>query len=188
MSKEDKLKLLEEKAEKVATLSKRDMTELKSFGNPPTAIVDVLGATLKLLGEENTIADYDPDDVPDDKRAEAKKTLSQYDFEKVNRISVFTAVVYAWHQMVLSKETNCYIFALSLAERQDVHTDAGMTALETLHLVKKVNKDADMTYDELKLVNLLTTGTLTTVSKDSLDHHLVQACGRKVTTYHDVTQ
>ncbi|XP_052777500.1 dynein heavy chain, cytoplasmic-like [Mya arenaria] len=116
MSKEDKLKLLEEKAEKVATLSKRDMTELKSFSNPPTAIVDVLGATLKLLGEENTdwknivysmsrndgrsmqdlIADYDPDDVPDDKRAEAKKTLSQYDFEKVNRISVFTAVVYAW--------------------------------------------------------------------------------------------
>ncbi|XP_052774331.1 uncharacterized protein LOC128212959 [Mya arenaria] len=74
------------------------------------------------------------------------------------------------HQMVLSKETNCYIFALSLAERQDVHTDAGMTALE------------------LKLVNLLTTGTMTTVSKDSLDHHLVNACGKRVTTYHDVTQ
>ncbi|WAR24624.1 ASTER-like protein [Mya arenaria] len=34
------------------------------------------------------------------------------------------------HQMTLSKGTDCYIFALSLAERQDVHTDAGMTVLE----------------------------------------------------------
>ncbi|XP_052774304.1 uncharacterized protein LOC128212940 [Mya arenaria] len=74
------------------------------------------------------------------------------------------------HQMTLSKGTDCYIFALSLAERQDVHTDAGMTVLE------------------VKLVNLLTTAKMTLLSKDTLGHSLLNACGRKATTYYSVTQ
>jgi len=61
MSREEKEARLAEAAEKVQQLSKNAMTEVKSFAKPPTAIQDVLGATLLLLGEENTVSYPDVD-------------------------------------------------------------------------------------------------------------------------------
>ncbi|KAL3855610.1 hypothetical protein ACJMK2_014938 [Sinanodonta woodiana] len=72
------------------------------------------------------------------------------------------------HKMVVHKERDCYIFMLTDQEKLDVHTDAGLTALE------------------VKFLQLIGTGTKTAAVKSSLEHSIVQACGSLIQHYYTV--
>ncbi|KAL3855617.1 hypothetical protein ACJMK2_014945 [Sinanodonta woodiana] len=73
---------------------------------------------------------------------------------------------YLTHKMVVISNHTCNIFTLSDQEKMDVHTDAGMTALEA------------------KLIPMLDSTTKTVVQMSSLDHHLQQICGKGILHYY----
>ncbi|XP_060570680.1 uncharacterized protein LOC132728968 [Ruditapes philippinarum] len=70
------------------------------------------------------------------------------------------------HKMVVVTGHECYVFSLSDAERADVHTDAGMKALE------------------LKLLTALSTNAVVTTTKEDLDAKAAHICGRHITTFY----
>ncbi|KAL3855603.1 hypothetical protein ACJMK2_014810 [Sinanodonta woodiana] len=77
--------------------------------------------------------------------------------------SIFFYYDYLTHKMALRYGRTCYIFTLTDQQRTQVHTDAGIKALE------------------LTLLPLIDSGHKTLVQKSSLSTDLQRACGRNTT-------
>jgi len=55
---EDRLSMISRMSEQVADIPKKDISEMKSYSNPPTCVKDILVAVLIILGEQNTVSDF----------------------------------------------------------------------------------------------------------------------------------
>ncbi|KAH3697819.1 uncharacterized protein LOC127862055 [Dreissena polymorpha] len=69
------------------------------------------------------------------------------------------------HQMVMHRLHTCYIFTLTPEQQKSVHTNHGILDLE------------------IQLIGMLSTGTQTNVTANSVDPHLKRACGASIFKY-----
>ena len=101
------------------SLTKRDITEVKSFGKPPQDVKDVLLATCILLGHPkdtdwkmiqrimgdpifiNSINNFEADECTPEAMEEARKILAEKDLDKVKSVNMAAFELMKWCQYIL---------------------------------------------------------------------------------------
>jgi len=96
------------------SLTKRDITEVKSFGKPPQDVKDVLLATCILLGHPkdtdwkmiqrimgdpifiNSINNFEADECTPEAMEEARKILAEKDLNQIQCVSMAASELLKW--------------------------------------------------------------------------------------------
>ncbi|KAL4226855.1 hypothetical protein ACF0H5_014834 [Mactra antiquata] len=119
---DDRISMITEASLVLKDLKKADITEVKAYAAPPAGVIDVLIATIILLGRPKSeqtwkfaqrelssaglnkkAAEIDYEKIPIERRREAMTYLSKYTYEQVKNCSMAAAAFYQWAHAVASE-------------------------------------------------------------------------------------
>lgn len=111
---EDRMSMISQFSTAVAAMPKKDITEIKSFANPPVAVIDVVTGIVILLGHKGdlrwsnvkaicgkadftkSIQDCDVRSISPETRRKAMELLSKYSKDQVKAVNLATATLFEW--------------------------------------------------------------------------------------------
>ncbi|XP_045206582.2 dynein axonemal heavy chain 17-like [Mercenaria mercenaria] len=114
----DRMSIISRASTAVSQLPKKDFQEMKSFANPPVAVIDVLSASMLLLGHKDSetnwkmiksclgktgkesvqerVAALDVEKIPEKNLKKAKDILAKYDLNGIANVSQALKELYIW--------------------------------------------------------------------------------------------